>query len=83
MPEKNDINSLIWEINEKVTRVETKVGDLKDIHDRSEAAYAKSVENEHRIAQLTQVQNWLIGILIGGVLFPLILYIIEHGILKF
>ncbi|MBR0604451.1 hypothetical protein HF695_19455 [Bacillus safensis] len=45
--------------------------------DKADKALAKSIEASHQIDRVTQIQNWLIGVLVSGVLVTLVIYIAE------
>ncbi|MBF9194156.1 hemolysin XhlA family protein, partial [Lactiplantibacillus plantarum] len=45
--------------------------------DKADKALAKSIEASHQIDRVTTIQNWLIGVLVSGVLVTLVIYIAE------
>ncbi|QSE54060.1 hemolysin XhlA family protein (plasmid) [Lactiplantibacillus plantarum] len=57
--------------------MEDKLNQVDDIGDKADKALAKSVETEHRIDRVTQIQNWVIGVLVSGVAVTLLVYIAE------
>ncbi|MBU7446521.1 hemolysin XhlA family protein [Lactiplantibacillus plantarum] len=50
---------------------------VDDIGDKADKALAKSIEVEHEIGRVTQIQNWVIGVLVSGVLVTLLVYVAE------
>ncbi|TAR20373.1 holin, partial [Lactiplantibacillus plantarum] len=61
----------------KVENIEEKLNQVDDIGDKADKALAKSIEVEHEIGRITQIQNWVIGVLVSGVLVTLVIYIAE------
>lgn len=84
MAELDDTTKLLIGIQKDVTATKTKVEDIEaklDQVDRTESnakkALAKAIEAEHRVDQVTYIQNWLIGLLVSGGLLALLIYIAE------
>ncbi|KZT78039.1 hemolysin XhlA family protein [Lactiplantibacillus plantarum] len=80
----NDTTKMLMDIQKdvaatkaKVENIEDKLNQVDDIDAKSDKALAKSVEVEHRIDRVTQIQNWLIGVLVSGVVVTLLVYVIE------
>ncbi|MCA1344039.1 holin, partial [Lactiplantibacillus pentosus] len=44
---------------------------------KADKALAKSIEASHQIDRVTTIQNWLIGVLVSGVLVTLLVYVAE------
>ena len=61
----------------KVEDIESKLNQVDDIGDKADKALAKSIEAEHEIGRVTQIQDWLIGVLVSGVAVTLLVYIVE------
>ncbi|MCM6820006.1 hemolysin XhlA family protein [Pediococcus pentosaceus] len=84
MSQYDDTTKLLMDIQKDVTTTKTKVENIEDklnqvndIDRKADKALAKSTEIEHEIARVTQIQDWVIGILISGTLVTLVIYIIE------
>ncbi|WP_436648913.1 hemolysin XhlA family protein [Lactiplantibacillus plantarum] len=84
MAQYDDTTKLLMDIQKdvaatktKVENIEEKLNKVDDIEAKSDKALAKSVEVEHRIDRVTQIQNWLIGVLVSGVVVTLLVYVIE------
>ncbi|KZL38737.1 hemolysin XhlA family protein [Secundilactobacillus collinoides] len=84
MAELDDTTKLLIGIQKDVIATKTKVEDIEvklDQVDRTEnnakKALAKAIETEHRVDQVTYIQNWLIGLLVSGGLLALLIYIAE------
>ncbi|ARN92875.1 holin [Levilactobacillus brevis] len=80
----NDTIRMLIDIQKDVSATKTKVEDIEEklnqvdsIDEKAEKSLAKSVENGHQIDRLTNIQNWLIGILISGIGVTILIYIIE------
>ena len=76
---QDDINvtQTLMEIKEDVASIKTKIDDLQDANKNADKALAKSIENEHRIDNLSTIQNWLIALLVTGIVVPVGIYILE------
>ncbi|WP_341514885.1 hemolysin XhlA family protein [Lactiplantibacillus plantarum] len=61
----------------KVENIEDKLNQVDDIDSKADKALAKSIEVEHEIGRVTQIQNWVIGVLVSGVLVTLLIYVAE------
>ncbi|AHA05100.1 hemolysin XhlA family protein [Pediococcus pentosaceus] len=72
-----DIQKDVATTKTKVENIEEKLNQVDDIGNKAEKALAKSIEVEHEIGRITQIQNWVIGVLISGVLVTLVIYIAE------
>lgn len=72
-----DIQKDVVATKTKVENIEEKLNQVDDIDKKADKALAKSIEIEHQIGRVTQIQNWVIGVLISGVLVTLVVYIIE------
>ncbi|MBA3077028.1 hemolysin XhlA family protein [Lactiplantibacillus plantarum] len=84
MAQYDDTTKLLMDIQKdvaatktKVENIEEKLNQVDDIGDKADKALAKSIEVEHEIGRVTQVQNWVIGVLVSGVLVTLVIYIAE------
>ena len=84
MSQYDDTTKLLMDIQKDVTTTKTKVENIEDkltqvndIDRKADKALAKSTEIEHEITRVTQIQDWVIGILISGTLITLVIYIIE------
>ncbi|MHC5566119.1 hemolysin XhlA family protein [Pediococcus acidilactici] len=84
MSQYDDTTKLLMDIQKDVTTTKTKVENIEDklnqvddIGNKAEKALAKSIEVEREIGRITQIQNWVIGVLISGVLVTLFIYILE------
>ncbi|KAF0513056.1 hemolysin XhlA family protein [Pediococcus acidilactici] len=84
MSQYDDTTKLLMDIQKDVTTTKTKVENIEeklnqvnDIDRKADKALAKSTEIEHEITRVTQIQDWVIGILISGTLVTLVIYIIE------
>ena len=84
MTQYDDATKLLMDIQKdvaatkaKVENIEEKLNRIDEIDAKSEKALAKSIEIEHEIGRVTQIQNWVIGVLISGVLVTLVIYIAE------
>lgn len=80
----NDTTRMLIDIQKDVAATKTKVEDIEDklnqvdsIDGKASKALAKSIEVEHEIGRVTQVQNWVIGVLVSGIAVTLLIYIIE------
>ena len=72
-----DIQKDVASTKTKVENIEDKLNQIDDIDSKADKALAKSIEVEHEIGRITQIQNWVIGVLISGVLVTLVIYIAE------
>ena len=84
MAQYDDTTKLLMDIQKdvaatkaKVDNIEDKLNQVDDIGDKADKALAKSIEVEHEIGRVTQIQNWVIGILVSGVLVTLLVYVAE------
>ncbi|MCG0554887.1 MULTISPECIES: hemolysin XhlA family protein [Lactobacillales] len=84
MAQYDDTTKLLMDIQKdvaatktKVENIEEKLNQVDDIGDKADKALAKSIEVEHEMGRVTQVQNWVIGVLVSGVLVTLVIYIAE------
>lgn len=84
MSQYDDTTKLLMDIQKDVTTTKTKVENIEDklnqvndIDRKADKALSKSIEIEHEITRVTQIQDWVIGILISGTLVTLVIYIIE------
>lgn len=84
MAQYDDTTKMLIDIKEdvavtktKVENIEDKLNHVDDIDNKADKALAKSIEAEHQINRLTTIQNWLIGVLVSGVLVTLVIYIAE------
>lgn len=84
MSQYDDTTKLLMDIQKdvattktKVENIEDKLNKVDDIDSKADKALAKSIEVEHEIGRVTQIQNWVIGVLISGVLITLVIYIAE------
>ncbi|WDQ20438.1 hemolysin XhlA family protein [Lactiplantibacillus plantarum] len=80
----NDTTMMLMDIKEdvaatkaKVEDIESKLNQVDDIGDKADKALAKSIEVEHEIGRVTQIQNWVIGVLVSGALVTLLIYVAE------
>ncbi|MCW6172127.1 hemolysin XhlA family protein [Lactiplantibacillus plantarum] len=84
MAQYDDTTKLLMDIQKdvaatktKVENIEEKLNQVDDIGDKADKALAKSIEVEHEIGRVTQIQNWVIGVLVSGVLVTLLVYVAE------
>ncbi|ERL43290.1 hypothetical protein N644_2623 [Lactiplantibacillus paraplantarum] len=84
MAQYDDTTKLLMDIQKdvattktKVENIEEKLNQVDDIGDKADKALAKSSEASHQIDRVTTIQNWLIGVLVSGVLVTLVIYIAE------
>ncbi len=84
MAQYDDTTKLLMDIQKdvaatktKVENIEEKLNQVDDIGDKADKALAKSIEVEHEIGRVTQIQNWVIGVLVSGTLVTLVIYIAE------
>ena len=72
-----DIQKDVAATKAKVDNIEDKLNQVDNIEAKSDKALAKSIEVEHEIGRVTQIQNWVIGVLVSGVLITLLVYVAE------
>ncbi|GJI54452.1 hemolysin XhlA family protein [Lactiplantibacillus plantarum] len=72
-----DIKEDVAATKAKVENIEDKLNQVDDIDSKADKALAKSIEVEHEIGRVTQIQNWVIGVLVSGVLVTLLIYVAE------
>lgn len=72
-----DIQKDVAATKAKVENIEDKLNQVDDIDAKADKALAKSIEVEHEIGRITQIQNWVIGVLVSGVLVTLLVYVAE------
>ncbi|MCG0665668.1 holin [Lactiplantibacillus plantarum] len=72
-----DIQKDVATTKTKVESIEEKLNQVDDIDRKADKALAKSIEIEHEMGRVTQIQDWVIGILISGTLVTLVIYIAE------
>lgn len=84
MSQYDDTTKLLMDIQKDVAATKTKVENIEekfnqvdDIDRKADKALAKSIEIEHEIGRVTQIQNWVIGVLVSGTLVTLVIYIAE------
>ncbi|WP_455390142.1 hemolysin XhlA family protein [Lactiplantibacillus pentosus] len=84
MAQYDDTTKLLMDIQKdvaatktKVENIEEKLNQVDNIGDKVDKALAKSIEASHQIDRVTTIQNWLIGVLVSGVLVTLVIYIAE------
>lgn len=84
MAQYDDTTKLLMDIQKDVTTtkakadsIESKLNQVDIIDDKANKALAKSIEVEHEIGRITQIQNWVIGVLVSGTLVTLVIYIAE------
>ena len=84
MAQYDDTTKLLMDIQKdvaatktKVENIEEKLNQVDDIGDKADKALAKSIEVEHEIGRITQIQNWVVGVLVSGTLVTLVIYILE------
>lgn len=84
MSQYDDTTKLLMDIQKDVATTKTKVENIEDrlnqvddIDSKADKALAKSIEVEHEIGRVTQIQNWVIGVLISGVIVTLLVYVAE------
>ena len=84
MAQYDDTTKLLMDIQKdvaatkaKVENIEEKLNQVDDIDKKAAKALAKSIEVEHEIERVTQIQNWVIGVLVSGTLVTLVIYIAE------
>lgn len=72
-----DIQKDVAATKAKVENIEDKLNQVDDIDSKADKALAKSIEVEHEIGRVTQIQNWVIGVLVSGALVTLLIYVAE------
>lgn len=72
-----DIQKDVTSTKTKVENIEDKLNQVNDIERKADKSLAKSIEVEHEITRITQIQNWVIGVLVSGTLVTLVIYIAE------
>ncbi|WP_436669692.1 hemolysin XhlA family protein [Lactiplantibacillus plantarum] len=72
-----DIQKDVAATKAKVEDIESKLNQVDDIDSKADKALAKSIEVEHEIGRVTQIQNWVIGVLVSGVAVTLLVYVAE------
>ena len=84
MAQYDDTTKLLMDIQKdvaatkaKVDNIEDKLSQVDDIDSKADKALAKSIEVEHEIGRVTQIQNWVIGVLVSGVIVTLLVYVAE------
>ena len=84
MAQYDDTTKLLMDIQKDVAATKTKVENIEEILNRvdnignkADKALAKSIEVEHEIGRVTQIQNWVVGVLVSGVLVTLLVYVAE------
>ncbi|MCT3570754.1 holin (plasmid) [Levilactobacillus brevis] len=84
MPQYDDSTKMLMDIREDVAATKQKVEDIKDkldhvdeIDGKADKALAKSIEVEHEVGRVTQIQNWVIGVLVSGIAVSILVYIVE------
>ena len=84
MAQYDDTTKMLIDIKEDVASTKAKVEDIEGklnqvdaIDDKAEKALSKSIEIEHQVDRVTQIQNWVISFLFSGVLFTLLIYVAE------
>ncbi|WP_087841950.1 hemolysin XhlA family protein [Lactiplantibacillus plantarum] len=84
MSQYDDTTKLLMDIQKdvaatktKVENIEEKLNQVDDIDRKADKALSKSIEIEHEMVRVTQIQDWVIGILISGTLVTLAIYILE------
>lgn len=84
MAQYDDTTKMLIDIKEdvaatkaKVENIEDKLNQVDDIDSKADKALAKSIEVEHEIGRVTQIQNWVIGVLVSGALVTLLVYVAE------
>ncbi|MGY5233634.1 hemolysin XhlA family protein [Lactiplantibacillus plantarum] len=84
MAQYDDTTKLLMDIQKdvaatktKVENIEEKLNRIDDIGNKADKALAKSIEVEHEIGRVTQIQNWVVGVLVSGTLVTLVIYIAE------
>lgn len=79
MADKDDINVVetLMTIREDIASINTKLDDMGNTDKKADCALSKAVENEHRIAQISLIQNWVIALLITGIIVPVIVDLID------
>lgn len=82
MADKDDINVVetLMTIREDIASINTKLDDMGDTDKKADRALAKAVENEHRIAQISLIQNWVIALLVTGIIVPVVVDLIDKYI---
>ena len=72
-----DIQKDVAATKAKVENIEDKLNQVDDIDSKADKALAKSIEVEHEIGRVTQIQNWVIGVLVSCALVTLLIYVAE------
>ena len=82
LSERNDngeinVMETLMTIREDIASINTKLDDMENTDKKADRALAKAIENEHRIGQISIIQNWFISLTIAGILIPIIIDLIE------
>ena len=72
-----DIQKDVSTTKQKVEDIENKLNQVDSIDSKANRALAKSIEVEHEVSRVTQIQNWVIGVLVSGIVVTLLVYIVE------
>lgn len=72
-----DIQKDVSSTKQKVEDIENKLNQVDEIDGKADKALAKSIEVEHEVSRVTQIQNWVIGVLVSGIVVTLLVYIVE------
>ena len=70
MPKDNDDNSILFEVLQRLTKIEANTEGLNEISGIARSALAKSEENSRDIEEIKEKQKWTVHTIAGiGVTF--------------
>ena len=78
IPDEINMTKMLIGIKEDISSIKHQLNDQADLNAKTDKALAKSIENEHRIGQISIIQNWFISLTIAGILIPIIIDLIER-----
>ena len=77
VPDEINMTKMLIGIKEDISSIKQQLNDQADLNEKADKALAKSIENEHRIDNLTHINYALISLVATGIIVPLIIYLIE------
>ncbi|AEB73757.1 hemolysin XhlA family protein [Lentilactobacillus buchneri] len=77
VPDEINMTKMLIGIKEDISSIKQQLNDQADLNAKTDKALAKSIENEHRIDNLTHINYALISLVATGIIVPLIIYLIE------
>lgn len=77
VPDEINMTEMLIGIKEDISSIKQQLNDQADLDEKADKALSKSIENEHRIDNLTHINYALISLVAAGIFVPLIIYLIE------